>query len=108
MVSHSADQFDPRAGAETTLEMVSGLPRRIARARVQAAAMLASEALDRARNAPSDRSALPRGRKPKPDLGRNVATPQGSADRFAYGAELMIISFCFLAIVAGMVLNLFR
>ncbi|WP_421850873.1 hypothetical protein [Novosphingobium sp.] len=98
MVSHFTDQFDPLAGSETTLDMVSGLPQRIARARIEAAAALASEVLERARTPLPDHS--PASRR------RNAVVPGIAGEIFTLGAELIVISLCFGAIAAGMFLNI--
>jgi hypothetical protein len=101
MVSHFADQFDPLAGSETTLAMVSGLPQRIAQARIQAAAVLAGEVLERARTSPSDRPFPSTRHEPRP----NAALPHHAETAVAYGAELTIISLCFGTIAVGMLLS---
>jgi len=105
MISHFSDQFDPLAGRETTSEIVSGLPWRIAKARIQAAATLANEVLDRARTNPLDRSIRPR--RHSPDARRRSLTivAHHDGETFTYGVELAIISVCLGTIVAAMLVN---
>jgi hypothetical protein len=98
MISHFSDQFDPLAGRETTSEIVSGLPWRIAKARIQAAATLANQVLDRARTNPLDRSIRPRRRS-------LTIVAHHDGETFTYGVELAIISVCLGTIVAAMLVN---
>ncbi len=106
MVSHLADQFDPLAGSEQTFEMVSGLPRRIAQARIRAAAALARDVLDRARTNPSDRGLSSARDKIGSRLVSHAAVQNNDDETFSCGAELLIMGVCFGSIILGLLVNL--
>lgn len=107
MVSQFTEQFDPLAGRETTLKMVSGLPQRIAEARVRSAAILTNEMLERARATLSEHGPANTSRKVAANRLRCAGAQGRSHGTCAsYAAELMCIGACLVLILVGMLLNM--